>query len=227
MSLITVWPSAPLADEIAEILHERIVEGRLAPEAMLSQRRLAEDLGVPRAVVGEALRMLRREGLVDDALPGGAMRVAEADGSVLLSAYVVRDVLDGLAASLAARHAGPGFERSCRTVLEDQRAAVSSENRRRYMRADTSFHATVIDAAGNPVLRRQWWPVRFTTRSAMLLSPAQLREGVEQHELILTAIGRGEPNEAERVARAHVSATIVALDRISPSAERHRSPRPP
>ena len=219
------WQPGSMVDEIAEILRERIVEGRLAPKESLTQRRLAEDLNVTRAVAGEALRMLHREGLLDGA--AGAMRVAAADGAVLLSAYAVREVLDGLAARLAARHAGPGTERRCQAALNDQRAALGSDDRLHYMRADVSFHAGLIDGSGNPVLRSQWLLVRFTTRSAMLLTPAQLRQGIEDHEAILAVVGRGEPEPAEHAARAHVRATIDALAQISAPDDQRRRARSP
>jgi DNA-binding GntR family transcriptional regulator len=219
------WQNGSMVDEIAEILRERIVEGRLAPDELLTQRRLAEDLDVTRAVAGEALRMLHREGLLESA--AGVMRVAAAEGAVLLSAYAVREVLDGLGARLAARHAGPGTERRCQAALNDHRAALNSGDRLRYMRADISFHASLIDGSGNPTLRSQWLLVRFTTRSAMLLTAAQLRQEIEEHEAILTVAVRGEPEQAERLARAHVRATIDALAQISAPEDRRRRARSP
>jgi DNA-binding GntR family transcriptional regulator len=219
------WQAGSIVDEIAEILRERIVEGRLAPQEPLTQRRVAEDLNVPRAVAGEALRMLHREGLVDS--DAGTMRVAEADGAVLSSAYAVREVVDGLAARLAARHAGPGTERRCLAALEDHRAATETGNRLQSMRADISFHASLVDGSGNPVLRCHWLLVRFTTRSAMLLTPSQLQAGIEEHEAILAAVGRGEPEPAERAARAHVRVTIDALAQISLRNDRSQLARSP
>jgi DNA-binding GntR family transcriptional regulator len=214
-----------MADEVAEILRERIVEGRLAPQEPLTQRRLAEDLDVSRATAGEALRMLRREGLVDN--EAGTMRVAAANGVTLLSAHAVREVVDGLAARLAARHAGPGTQRRCRAALEDHRAAAETDDRLRSMRSDISFHASLVDGSGNPELRSHWLLVRFTTRSALLLGPTQLGAAIEEHEAILTAVSRGEPEVAERAARSHVEATIDALAQLSPRSDRGQVARSP
>jgi DNA-binding GntR family transcriptional regulator len=225
MSIIGQWGTGSVADEIAEILRERIVEGRLAPQQSLTQRRLAEDLNVSRAAAGEALRMLHREGLVDSIAPG--MRVAAADGAVLLSAYAVREVVDGLAARLAARHAGPGTHRRCEVALDEHHAATNSGDRLQCMRADISFHAGLVEGSGNAVLRRHWLLVRFTTRSAMLLTPAQLQGSIGEHEAILTAVRRGEPEQAERAARDHVRATIDSLQQISAQHESARQARSP
>jgi DNA-binding GntR family transcriptional regulator len=218
------WQTGSMVDEIAEILRERIVEGRLAPQEPLTQRRLAEDLNVTRAVAGEALRMLHREGLLDSAR--GVMRVAVADSAVLMSAYAVREVLDGLGARLAARHGGPGTERRCRAALGHQRAAIEAGDRLGSLRADISFHASLIEGSGNTVLGSQWLLVRFTARSAMLLTPAQLRQAIEQHEAILEVTVRGEPEQAERAARAHVRATIAALEQISAPGDQRRARSP-
>jgi DNA-binding GntR family transcriptional regulator len=166
-------------------------------------------------VVGEALRTLRREGLVDFGRAGARTRVAAPDRCVFLSAYEPREVVDGLAARLATGRVGPPIEKRCGAVLEEQRAAVRSEDRLRYMRANVSFHATIIDGSGNPLLRKYLWLVRSTSRSAVLLGFDRMSEAVEEHERILAAVCRDDPESAEQVARAHVRATIEALERVS------------
>src|SRR5258708_40254057 len=95
MSVGPEWPSGPLVDDIAGVVRERIIEGRYAPDAPLSQRELAEELSVARGVVGEALRMLRREGLVESAKVGAVTRVAAPDWGVFLSACAVGEVVYG------------------------------------------------------------------------------------------------------------------------------------
>jgi DNA-binding GntR family transcriptional regulator len=215
MSLTPEWPGGSLVDEIADILRERIIEGRYATHDPLSQRSLAEELSVARGVVGEALRALGREGLVDLGRAGTGTRVAAADRSVFLSAYELREVIDGLAARLAAGHAGPAIQERCHAALEEQRAAVSSEDRVRYMRANFLFHATIIDGSGNPLLRQHLWLVRSTSRSIVLLGLEPMRRAVDEHEAILAAVSRGEPERAECAARGHVRATIDAVERIS------------
>jgi DNA-binding GntR family transcriptional regulator len=218
MTTASEWPSGSLVDEIADVLRERIIEGRYAVDAPLSQRALAEELSVARGVVGEALRMLRREGLVDAGRGGEAARVASADRAVFLSAYEVREVIDGLAARLAAVHAGRAIERTCRAALEAQRVALSSGDRPGYMRANVSFHAAIIDRSGNPVLRKHMWLVRSTSRSAGLLASARMHQAIEEHEVILAAVCSRDPEQAEHAARAHVRTTIQSLELL------HRSP---
>jgi DNA-binding GntR family transcriptional regulator len=214
MSRAFEWPSGPLVDEIAGVLRERIIEGRYAARAPLSQRALAKELTVARGVVGEALRMLRREGLVDIAHVGARTRVAVVDRWVLISACAVREVLDGLAARLAAGHAGPATRTKCGVALREQRVAVRSGDLLRYLRANVAFHTAMIDGSNNPLLRSHLWLVHSTSRGAVLLGPPRMREEIREHEAILAAVSRGEPEQAERAARAHVRATIAALEQI-------------
>jgi DNA-binding GntR family transcriptional regulator len=219
------WQTGWMVDETAEILRERIVEGRLAPHERLTQARLADDLNVTRATAGEALRMLHREGLLEST--GRTMRVAEVVGTKLLSAYAVRDILDGLAARLAAQNAGSGTERRCQVALDDHRAAIDADDRLRCMRADISFHASLVEGSGNSVLPGHWLSVRFTARSAMLLTEAQLQGSGEEHAAILIAVRQGDPDHAELTARAHVRATSAALRQISAQRQLTRLDRGP
>ena len=120
-------------------------------------------------------------------------------------------MVDSLVARLTTRHGGPGTQRRCQAALEDHRAGAEVGDRLQSMRTDISFHAGLGDGSVDPALRRHWLLVRFTTRSAMLLTPPQLQAGIEEHEAILAAVGRGEPEPAERAARDHVRVTIDAL----------------
>jgi DNA-binding GntR family transcriptional regulator len=198
-------------DEIADVLRERILAGRLVPGMSLSQRKLAADLSFTRAGVGEALRMLCREGLVNAAPPGAAMRVAAADRSALLSAFAVRETLDGLTAKLAAIHAGPGVEKRGRAALDEQRGALRADDRSRFMRADVSFHEALVRGSGNPALAAQMGQLRYTSRAATLLGTERLTGEVAEHETVLTAVCQGDAEGAERAAREHVRATADVL----------------
>jgi DNA-binding GntR family transcriptional regulator len=206
------WPSETLVDELAELLRERIMDGRMAPGATLSQRQLAVQLSVSRDVVADALRVLRREGLVAVAAPGRALRVvADDDRSMLLSAYAVREVIDGLAARLAAVNAGPALEPTLRACIDDQRQATQTSDRRRYARANLAFHGELIGASGNRLLASYMAIVHATSRAASLVSAERLQRAGEEHESILRAVCRRDGEQSERAARIHVRSTVDAL----------------
>jgi DNA-binding GntR family transcriptional regulator len=205
------WPS----DEIAGVLREGIIEGRYAPGTPLIQRALAEQLTASRAAVSEALRLLRREGLVDMPRPGAGARVIRADRSVLLSAYAAREVIDGLAARLAAGHPESTMQGRLAAALAEQRTAANSGDRRRYARANLAFHAAIVYGSGNPLLHSHVWLVRSTSRAAVLLGLERTRHALTEHQAILTAVCGGHAEQAEGAARAHVRTTIEELEAIS------------
>ncbi len=93
-----------LVDEVAAELRERIYAGGYAPGTKLRQEEIADDLQVSRTPLREALRVLQSEGLVVNE-PGRGVRVVMADLTRFLAAYRLREVVDGLAARLAAESA--------------------------------------------------------------------------------------------------------------------------
>jgi DNA-binding GntR family transcriptional regulator len=206
-----------LPDDVAELLRERIMQGRYAAGAPLSQRRLGEELSVSRSVVAEALRILQREGLVTSAPPGRGMRVAADDFSTLLSAYAMREVVDGLAARLAAARSGPALERLLLAAIDDQRDALAVVDARRYGRANVAFHTALIEASGNPLVLSSRTLLRGTARGAVVLGPQRGHEAVREHEDIFAAVRGHEPQRAEEAARAHVRATVAALEGLNGS----------
>lgn len=209
------WPLERRAIDVAELLHERIRDGRAAPSTWSSERALAEELGVDRDVVAEALSQLRREGIIALAAPSPEMAVLpDDDGSLLLSAYVLREALDPLAARLAAIGVGPAIEPVLHAAIEQQRRAVERGDRVRSGRAEGRFHCALLEAAGNQFLLFHSGLVRSSSHAAaMRLGPARSMRAVEDHAALMSAVCARDGTEAERVARDHVRATIDALSR--------------
>jgi DNA-binding GntR family transcriptional regulator len=208
------WARGRLVDNIAELLRERIIHGRYPAGARLTQRVLADDLSVSRSVVAEALRILEREGFVATAPGGRAILVAPDDRATLLSAYLLREMIDGLAARLAAARGTAAVDRMLRASVREQRAAVAVDDVRRYRRANLGFHVVLIEAAGNPLLLGQVPLVRATSRSAVAVGPGRRRAAVAEHDAIAGAVRARQPDEAEAAARAHVRATLALLEEL-------------
>jgi DNA-binding GntR family transcriptional regulator len=197
-----------LVDRVADLLRDRIIEGRYAPGEPLPRRRLADELNVGTTVVGEALRVLGREWLV---LPGprGKACVASHDRSFLMDAHELRVVIEGLGAWLAAQRGGR-VARALRHTLEEQRQAFEIGDPRRFVQGDIAFHAALLNGSGNLLLKRQAALVRWTCRDASV-DDRWMREVLEEHEAVLVAVRNREPAEAERTAKAHIRARTHAM----------------
>ena len=95
-----------LVDDATQILRNAILNGRLRDGTRLRQTDLADQLRISRTPIREALVRLQNEGLVE-LLPGGGVRVKLLDADEAVALYDLREVLDGLAARLAAARATP------------------------------------------------------------------------------------------------------------------------
>ena len=99
--LVKLQAAPDLVDQVYRALLDAISDGSLAPGARLTQEDIAEQLAVSRQPVLQALRLLKKDGLVHDA-PGRGVLVAPLDAGWIAQVYEVRGALDALAARLAA-----------------------------------------------------------------------------------------------------------------------------
>jgi DNA-binding GntR family transcriptional regulator len=211
-----------LVDEVAQVLREGIYAGRFAPGARLRQEELAAQLDVSRTPLREALRILEREGLVAVEHNRG-VRVISADHATLLAAYDLREVVDGLAARLAARNRGAAVAPQLRAIVEKQRKALSPWSPARHTAGNVDFHRTIIEASGNEYVAGQLPLVHMTARvfaPVAHIGPERAEPAIEEHAAILDAIERGAEDDAERLARAHIRRTIDALAAVPAGASR-------
>ena len=204
----------PLVDELASLLRERIYARRYPPGTWLRQEQLAAELGVSRTPLREALRALEQDGLVR-LTPGQGARVVTGDLPTLLAAYELRAVVDGLAARLAAERPAPASRvRELYAVVARQRAALDPWEPQTYTALNVAFHEDVVHLSGNEFVVAQTPVLRMT---AQVFAPVALVErdsavrAVAEHTAIVGAIEAGDGPAAERLARAHIEATIAEL----------------
>jgi DNA-binding GntR family transcriptional regulator len=160
--------------------------------------------------------MLEQEGLVR-VDPRQGVRVVAGDTSTLLSAYQLRDVVDGLAARLVAQTSDGERLDELHRAIDDQRVALAPWDPEQYTTANISFHSTILQMSGNEFLVGQIPLLRMTAR---IFSPVSLIDrsaaevAVTQHQGILQAIEAGQPTLAETHARGHIGTTIHRLEEL-------------
>lgn len=204
-----------LVDEVAQELRERIYTGAYGLGMQLRQEQLAEELQVSRTPLREALRVLEREGLLHSE-PGRGARVVSADVGKLLAAYQMREVVDGLAARLAARCEDERARAGLLTLLAQQRGALAPWHPAAYTLANVAFHTAVFELSGNEFVAGQIPLLRMTSQVFMPVGPVQEERAilaVAEHEEIARSIADGEAQRAEDLARAHIRSTIGRLSR--------------
>jgi len=196
-----------LVDDAAQMLREAILDGRMAGGARLLQTDLADQLGISRTPIREALVRLKAEGLVE-LLPGGGVQVKCLDLDEAVELYDVREVLDGLAARLAAGRADAGELKRLEKLLGRQAECVERGNAAEWFPAHVAFHEEIVKAAGNRHLARQSAVVRLSIRHfhpLLLRTEHRLENAYREHRAIYDAIRTHDGDAAERLARAHIA----------------------
>lgn len=203
----------PLVDEIASVLRERIYTHRYPTGSWLRQEQLSAELGVSRTPLREAFRLLEQEGLVQVKASQGA-QVVSGDLDTLLEAYELRAVVDGLAARLAAERGDPQRGRHLRQAIRLQQAAVEPWQPQDYTQFNVDFHEQIMHLSGNSFVLSQVPILRMTAQvfaPVALVRPAHASRAIEEHTAIADAIEAGDGQAAERLARAHIEATMTQL----------------
>jgi len=196
-----------LADQVYRALLDAISSGALRPGQRIRQEELAERFAVSRQPVMQALRLLRKDGFVQDAPQNNGERVrglqvAPLDGQWIAQVYQVRVALDRLAVRLAAQRR----VRIDPAVLAAGRAAEREGDVKTLIDCDLAFHTAVYRAAGNPLIEQSallhWHHIRRAMGLALQLE--HLREPVwDEHEAIAKAIGQGNAALAEALITDH------------------------
>ncbi len=224
-TLLQLDPAPDLVDRAYSALLGAIASGELAPGQRLTQEELALRLCVSRQPVLQALRLLKSEGLLEDA-PGRGLQVVALDATRLLHTYQVRGALDALAARLAAarRFKVPA------ALLKAGRAAGKNGDVQALIEADLRFHCALYAASGNPFIERSAQTHWAQIRCAMgaVLQQHRLRQPVwDEHQALADAVARGDADAAEAAACAHAQRAghTMAL-RLVPPAQSPRADPP-
>ena len=221
-----VHPS--LGDRVYKAIRD-LISGRVFPPgSKLNVERLCRDLGVSRTPVWDAMKRLEAEGLVET-VPRQGVFVLNFSVEKVREIYTVREVLEGLAARLAAERVGPGELAALESVVRRQEVAVRAVDFERYSRADLDFHSRVLAGAKNHLLSRLLESV-YGQMLVLRLRTLSLRERIEwsfaEHTRVFEAVAARDPERAEAAARTHVRmvmqdamTALRDLDRAEPSAE--------
>lgn len=207
--LIQLTSSPDLVEQVYARLLDAISEGSLPPGERLTQEDLARRLAVSRQPVLQALRLLKKDGFVEDA-PGRGVQVTRLDVHWIAKVYQVRGSLDALAVRLAA-------ERGARldpAVMRQGRWAESERHVQAMIQADLSFHRAIYDASGNPLIAQSidlHWHHLKRVMGAVLQSSQQRQTVWDEHEAIAQAIAASDVDLAVRLVQEHAREASVQL----------------
>lgn len=203
-----------------DLLIAEIEAGRLPPGSRLLEVELADQLGISRTPVREAIKRLESQGLISHEPNQGAV-IAKLDHARTVELYVVREVLEGLAARLAATSATqPELDLLRATMEEDWKYVDSPE---KLVIRDRHFHKQIQLTARNHFLNNTLDNMRISQilmTGTTLAVKARPRALLEEHQAIVDAITSRDADKAEACARFHVRQAFAARLRLY--ADHHR-----
>ncbi len=202
--------ASSMVEQTCDILRERIRTGEIPPGTRLRQEVLAEELGISRTPLREAMRLLAADGLVELEPNRGAIVTAlRHDDQVAF--WEARLALEPAAARLAAERPSASGVEAMRTAIAEQRAARADDEG---FAANRAFHLALVAAAGNPHLDRfaeALWirTVGQSIYAAQASDATVVAAYADQHAAMLAAIESGDAELAERLTREHILASPV------------------
>ena len=203
MAALAPLSSRALYEEVAELLRERIFRQELKPGSWIDELKLAEEYGISRTPLREALKVLATEGLVTMKLRRGAY-VTEVSERDLAEVYHLLSVLESDAAAVAAERASAQQMRELQDL--HHRLAAASGEREEFFRINEAFHRKLLAVADNRWREQMVADLRKVmklNRHQSLLKAGRIEESLAEHAAIMQALEQRDPLEAGARMREH------------------------
>lgn len=196
----------PLRDVVFQALRKAILTGELKPGERLMEIHLADELGVSRTPIREAIHKLELEGLVT-MLPRRGAQVAEISERGLRDVLEVRRALDTFCAELASERITDEEKEALKRACEEFERATKTHDATVIAKSDVAFHDIIIKATGNERmvmminnLAEQVYRYRFE----YIKDESQHGRLIEEHRALMNAIISGDAKAAYDAAREHI-----------------------
>jgi len=196
----------PLRDVVFENLRTAILEGNLKAGKRLMEVQLAEQLGVSRTPIREAIRKLELEGLVV-MLPRKGAYVANMSFKDLIDVLEIRASLEGLAASLASERLRDEDIVELERVAKEFEKSVREADIDTVLKKDVEFHEKIFLMANNKKLYHlitSLWEQVHRFRVTYVSNYEASLSLVDEHNRILEAIKSGDSELAKKYATEHI-----------------------
>jgi DNA-binding GntR family transcriptional regulator len=202
MDVVSNGSLTSVKGNVAGVLWEEIISGRVKPGEPIVEGKWAAKLKVAQASVREALNILAAAGFVQKEL-GRSARVTMLSDDDVFHIYEVRTSLEGLAARLVAKRR-PDLG-DLRQTIADMHSALACGNMKTYCDRSLAFHLLLCEKSGNRILLEHahrlivpLFAFILLDQHATMYDRDRWRQSLEDHERILQAVASGDPDLAER-----------------------------
>ncbi len=197
-------------------IRDAIVRGELEPGARLSENDLAEQFGVSRTPVREAIGRLRDDRLVD-VVPQHGTYVSRISAQAVSDAQFVREALECAAVRVAAESAADSDIAALQQIMQQQERAAESADVDSWYLLDDAFHRALCDMSGHPTV----WVVSERAKSHLnrlrrliLELPDYMPEMIAEHRAVVGAVARRDADAAEAALCHHLRMVLREVPRV-------------
>ena len=206
-----------LVDRVYYEVQNKILYGVWGTGHQVLEQELAEELGVSRTPVREALIRLQRDGLVK-VVPRHGMRVLPISLTDIQEIHQILTSLEGLAVELAAnRQLTPSEIKILEHATEKMDEAHERSDIKAWAQADEDFHYGLVELSGNRILIevvRNFWSRSKRARLTMLSLRKSTAESTQEHSCLVEAIRTGESKKAREILENHRKRGIVNIAKL-------------
>jgi DNA-binding GntR family transcriptional regulator len=196
----------PLREIVYEELKMQILKGQIVPGTRMMEVEMAEEMGVSRTPIREAIRKLEKEGLVTIEPRKGAY-ASQISTKDMVDILEVRQNMEGLAAYYAALRMTDEQKKKLSETNDAYNKAVIENNTPDMIKYDTAFHHQIVEGSGNKMLvhmieQLQELVLRF--RYLYYDDFKRAEKMPREHKVIYDAIVTGDTEKARKAADVHI-----------------------
>jgi DNA-binding GntR family transcriptional regulator len=209
VAAVSLAPRA-LYEEVAELLRQRIFRRELEPGSWIDELKLAEEYGISRTPLREALKVLATEGLVTMKVRRGAY-VTEVSDKDLTDVYHLLSLLESDAAGVVAEHASAAQIAELEALHEKLEKAVGDSEK--FFALNERFHIRLLEIAGNRWRDQMVADLRKVmklNRHNSLLKSGRIDESLKEHRAIMKALARRDAKATVQKMQEHFSNGLEA-----------------
>ncbi|WP_306602841.1 GntR family transcriptional regulator [Azonexus sp.] len=210
-----IAPTA-LYQEVAERLRQRIFAHELTPGMWIDEQMLAEQYGISRTPLREALKVLASEGLVE-LKPRRGCYVTEISRRDLDDIFPLMAMLEGRCAADAVRRAKPADIADLKSIHERLESAARDGRIDAFFEANQEFHRRIQEIADNRWLLSVIQDLRKVLKLSRLHSlslEGRLQQSLDEHRQIMAALEAGNSEKAEKEMHDHLLSGREALAKM-------------
>jgi len=216
MALNKINKPESLAKKVQKTLRQSILNNELTPNVIYNEQRIAQDLGISRTPVREALLELAAKRLVKF-IPQKGVIINTFSLKEIDDAFEIRMALEGFSVQKICQGKSPVDTRDLETALNDQKKAVEARNEAGFMQSDRHFHIGFTRLTQNNYLIDMMEDIRDIMHLMgfkVLGIPGRMQTVVQEHRKILDAVQNRDVSDAMKAMMSHLENSRDAVKQI-------------